>query len=112
MINVDQISKDVITLLKPCNPEQIILFGSHAWGNSNDNSDIDLYIVTNDDTIPKNWKEKSAIYLKISKALTPLTSRIPVDLIVHTKKMNKKFIKINSAFARKIMTQGKILYES
>ena len=26
-------------------PDQIFLFGSHAWGNPSENSDVDLYVI-------------------------------------------------------------------
>jgi len=38
--------------LKTINPYKVILFGSHAWGEPTENSDIDLIVVTNDAFIP------------------------------------------------------------
>ena len=29
-------------------PEQIWLYGSHAWGNPHDDSDVDLFVVVGD----------------------------------------------------------------
>jgi predicted nucleotidyltransferase len=31
---------------KPLHPEKVILFGSYAWGQPTEDSDIDLYVVT------------------------------------------------------------------
>jgi predicted nucleotidyltransferase len=36
---------EIITQLKPLNPDKVILFGSYAWGVPDDESDIDLFIV-------------------------------------------------------------------
>ena len=110
MIDIQKITTDIVNRLLPLNPKKIILFGSYAWGTPDDDSDLDIYVVTNDNFIPENWSEKSKIYLNISNSLQSITSTIPTDLIVHTKKMNEKFVNINSSFARKIMNEGKILY--
>ena len=36
-----------------------MLFGSYAYGVSNEDSDVDLLVVTNDDFIPQNFAEKN-----------------------------------------------------
>ncbi len=51
MIDIQKITTDIVDRLLPLNP-------------SND-SDLDIYVVTNDNFIPKNWSEKSKIYLTI-----------------------------------------------
>ena len=100
---------EIVERLKPLKPYKIILFGSYANGNPTEDSDIDLYVVTNDDFIPENWQEKSKIYLKYSKKLRKLRNFISIDLIVHTKKMHEKFIELNSSFSKEILEKGKQL---
>lgn len=100
------LKKDIIDALKKIDPEKVILFGSYAWGEPDNNSDIDLYIVTRDDFIPSTWREKSRIYLEIIKHLDDIQSSIPVDLIAHTKPMHEKFIEMDSMFCRKILRDG------
>ena len=68
MIDIEKLKPMIIERLMPLNPDKIILFGSYAYGTPNEDSDIDLYIVTNDDFMPKNWNEKMKIKLKFSKA--------------------------------------------
>jgi len=102
----------IIEKLKIIKPHKIILFGSCASGEPNPDSDIDLIIVTNDDYLPKNYKEKSKIYLKVSRALRDISSIVPIDLIVYTKPMYKKFIELGSLFSKEIMQNGVVLYES
>jgi len=46
------------------NPYKVILFGSFAYGKPTKDSDIDIIVVTNDDFMPKNQREKSKLYLK------------------------------------------------
>lgn len=101
----------IIEKLKLTNPEKIILFGSYAYGDPSEGSDLDILVVTGDNIIPTNFSEKSLIYLRISKAITDIKKEFPVDLIVHTKAMHKRFIQNNSLFARELLTKGKVLYE-
>jgi predicted nucleotidyltransferase len=109
MNNIEEIKKEIVKTLAPLDPERIILFGSYANGTANEDSDIDLYVVTKDDYIPKNFKENSNLYLSISKKLRDLRAKVAIDLIVHTKSMSEKFIKINSSFSQEILSKGKIL---
>lgn len=101
----------IIEKLKYTNPEKIILFGSYAYGEPAEGSDLDILVVTGDNIIPSSFTEKSLIYLRISKAITDIKKEFPVDLIVHTKAMHKRFIENNSLFARELLTKGKVLYE-
>ncbi len=109
MINIEKIKLDIIKKLKPLNPYKIILFGSYAYGNPSKDSDIDLYIVTNDEFMPQTWKQKSEIQHKISKAIRDLMKKYPIDLIIHTKAMHKKFIEMDSMFSRKILNEGIVI---
>jgi uncharacterized protein len=102
---------EIIERLKETNPEKIILFGSYAYGEPSDFSDLDILVVTTDEIIPSSFEEKSQIYLRISKAISEIKKEFPVDLIVHTKPMHQRFIDSNSLFARELLTRGKVLYE-
>jgi len=101
----------LIEKLKSTQPEKIILFGSYAYGSPNENSDLDILVVTGDEIIPSSFSEKSQIYLRISKSISDIKTKFPIDLIVHTKAMHQKFIELNSQFARELLTKGKVLYE-
>ncbi len=109
MIDIEELKPLIIERLKPLNPDKIILFGRYAYGNPTEESDIDLYIVTNDDFIPQTWREKSEIYLKYSQKLRDLQKEIPIDLIVHTKQMHKKFQELNSSFYRYTILKGQLI---
>ncbi len=100
------IKSEIVKRLKPLNPEKIILFGSYAYGTPNKDSDLDLYVVTNDDFTPKSWKENNALYLSVSQHLRNLRDDIPIDLIVHTKQMYRKFIQLDSNFYRNSIQKG------
>ena len=109
MIDIDKVKLEIIKRLKPLNPYKVILFGSFAYGNPTKDSDIDLYVVTNDDFIPKNWREKKEIEQKVSRAIIDIMKEYPTDLITHTKAMHKKFIDMDSMFSRKILNEGIVI---
>lgn len=108
----ENLKNQILQNLKTIDPDQVILFGSHAWGEPTGDSDIDLYVVTKDDFIPLSWQEKNLIYLKVAKALENIMRSHPTDLIVHTRRMHRRFIELNSSFSREIRLKGLKLYES
>ncbi|MBA7581899.1 hypothetical protein ES708_23812 [subsurface metagenome] len=101
----------IIEKLKQVNPYKIILFGSHANGTAYKDSDIDILVVTSDNFMPKNYDEKMKINLEVSGLISEIKAKYPVDLIVHTLPMHKKFIALGSMFSKEINKKGKILYE-
>lgn len=84
-------------------PEEIILFGSHAYGNPTAWSDVDLLVVM--DT-PEG--ELAAI-LEIADSLPDLSFR--VDIVVRSREVLEKRIRLGDWFLRKITQKGKVLYE-
>ena len=102
----------IVNRLKKIGIHKIILFGSLTSDNVHLDSDIDLIVVTNDDHLPKSYKEKSDIYLKISNLLTDISRTVPIDLIVYTKPMYVRFIELGSLFSKEISRKGTVLYEA
>ena len=108
----ESIENEIIKRLKEIHPYKVILFGSYAYGNSNNDSDIDLYVVTKHDFIPQNYRENMDHYLEVSRILRDIKKNYSMDLIVHTLGMHKKFIELQSSFSREILTKGRVLYEA
>ena len=98
--------KKIIEKLRFVDLDVVILFGSYAYGKPEDDSDIDLYVVTQDNFIPQNYQEKRKIVRKISRALMDVRLKVGIDLMVHTNPMNKKFYLLNSSFAKEIKEKG------
>ena len=109
MIDIEVLKHEIIERLKPLDPDKIILFGSYAYGTPNEDSDVDLYVVTKDEFIPQSWRENNDIYLNISRKIRDLRSKSAIDLIVHTKTMSDRFRELNSSFARELFTKGSVL---
>jgi predicted nucleotidyltransferase len=108
----DHYINQIIDKLKDLDPERVILFGSAAYGDVSEESDIDLIVVTNDEFYPKSYRERMDIYLKVSKALTEIIKEVSIDLIVYTKPMYSKFIELGSLFSKEVIKKGKVLYET
>ena len=83
---------------------QIFLFGSHAYGEPQEHSDLDLLIVVNDNLDPIN-----ATY-KINKLLIGIRTT-PLDIVVNRKKDFKQAAE-NSTVQKLIMDTGILLYEA
>ena len=83
-------------------PEEIILFGSHAYGKPQPWSDVDLLVVME---TPKGELETS---LEIKKSLPPLM--FSLDIIVRSRKVLERRKALNDWFLREITAKGKILY--
>ena len=88
------------------NPEKVILFGSYAWGEPNEGSDIDLYVVTKENFMPRSFAEKMEMKMRVANQLVDFRKKYPTDLLVHTKPMYQKFIAQNSSFAKKMVSDG------
>ena len=111
MFDIEKVKLEIVERLKPLNPSKIILFGSYAYGKPHEDSDIDLYVVTNDDFMPQNWREKSQVYLQIANRLDDIMAKTAVDLIVHTKQMYYKFKELNSSFYQYDIQRGQVLWQ-
>lgn len=85
------------------NPEKIILFGSHAYGNPTVDSDVDLLIVMDTDAKP----HKRAV--PIRKILKDIG--IPKDVIVKTPEEFERFKDIIGTIIYPAAHKGKVLYE-
>ncbi|MBN1927474.1 MAG: nucleotidyltransferase domain-containing protein [Prolixibacteraceae bacterium] len=96
---------------KKLNPHLVVLFGSYAYGNPGSESDFDIMVVTNDNFIPKSFKEKTDLYITVSKYIIDVSREIPIDLIIYTKPMFMEFIEQGSSFSKDILNKGVVLYE-
>jgi predicted nucleotidyltransferase len=106
MVDIEKLKCEIVERLKPLDLDKIILFGSYAYGTPDEDSDIDLYVVTKDEFMPQSWKEKSQVHLKVARAIQDILQKYPTDLITHTNSMHEKFKTLNSSFSQEVMTKG------
>lgn len=92
-------------LVNALHPEKIYLFGSHAYGQPNDDSDVDLLIVVNDSDLPPRMKAVEGY-----RALRGIL--VPKDIKVVTHSTFEKRSHWLSSIERVVADKGKLLYES
>ncbi|KYC41123.1 DNA polymerase subunit beta [Scytonema hofmannii PCC 7110] len=104
-INSDVITEVTRRLVAELHPEEIILFGSYAWGTPNKYSDLDICVIV-DDGIPEfdriDWGVRAL------NALEDLM--VDVDVVVKTRSDVETFKTVPASLTRKIVEEGKLLY--
>lgn len=82
-------------------PDQIILFGSHAYGTPTPDSDVDLLVV-----MATRNPISQAVKIRLA-----LPARFPMDLIVRSPQMLAQRVEWGDSFLTEVVTKGKVLYE-
>ena len=97
----------VNTIVEEVDPDQIILFGSQARGDTHEHSDVDLVVLERGPFEDGNSKHDEMI--QIHRALS--TFLVPTDVLVYTHEDVEYWRdSINNVLAR-ALREGKILYE-
>jgi len=99
------IIEQIVTFItSKISPEKIILFGSYARGENNENSDIDIMIIL------KNLENERTITRLLYKALLNENITIPIDfLAIDYDKYN--LLKNKTGYIYKTIEQeGKVIY--
>jgi predicted nucleotidyltransferase len=103
MINSKQINRVVKLIVDYYAPDQVLLFGSHAKGNADVQSDLDLIIVK-DASLPKGQR---GLDLKDGLANFPFK----IDLVFLTKGELDTQLKVDSSFVSSICSEAKIIFQ-
>ena len=91
------------SILKNVPAKYIYLYGSYAYGNPTEKSDIDIYLVT-----PDNIDNFSELYTRIIGDLGDKKIFF-VDLILKTESVfNERLLKSN--FEKTVFNKGKMIY--
>jgi uncharacterized protein len=96
--------EEIVERLKEgLHPDKIILFGSHAYGKPNDDSDIDLLIVLPESNEPS--------YRRASKAYSYLWGlTAPTELVVATQQEIERASRVPASLLNQAVQRGKVLY--
>ncbi len=103
----DDVKYKIVETLKSLNPEKIILFGSHAYGDPGKESDIDLFVVKDID------KEKVRDFrIKTKKLLWQQfrNQNISFNVLVDSEDRMNERIKIGDRFYEEIYNKGQVIY--
>ncbi len=86
-------------------PQRIILFGSYAYGNPTEDSDIDLLILKD------TKKRRVDRFVRIKQIIYNPNYKIPVSPLVYTPEELKERLKMGDDFLKEIIQNGVVLYE-
>jgi predicted nucleotidyltransferase len=106
MINTEShqaLQKMIHRIVSMFEPQRIILFGSHAQGVPESDSDLDLLVVM------EVQKSKRATAMEIDRALAD--RGIPLDLVVMTPEEYEKQRRIVGTITKPAAEDGQVVYE-
>lgn len=103
MIDQQKINEAVDCLVSVYSPLAIYLFGSYAWGNPNENSDLDFLVIV-------DKSEVMAYRRPVAGYHALFNLKVPTDLIVSTKEeFEERACKVPTLFY-KIKNEGSLVY--
>jgi predicted nucleotidyltransferase len=89
------------------NPDKIILFGSYAYGNPRDTSDIDILIIKD---LGENEIRQHRILAKRYLRDIMLENDIDIDVIIDSWERIHERIRIGDLFMKEIIENGQVIY--
>lgn len=84
-------------------PEKIVLFGSHVWGRPTEDSDVDLMVIVDCSEQP-GYRLARDIYRSFRGL------RIPVEIVVRTRKEMERGLAVKSSLERRVLEEGRVLH--
>ena len=85
-------------------PRRIILFGSHACGQPNEDSDVDVLVV-----MPKSRRVRRDTAVKIR---LKVSADFPVDVLVRGESEVERRVREKDLFMTQITSRGRVMYEA
>ena len=104
MITEAQIQDVVRRIVEGYRPDQVILFGSYAYGTPNEHSDLDLLIIKQD-AEAKRSERAIAIWSVLWGAEIP-----PMDILIRTPTEMEKAAGVFQSVETIAAQQGRLLY--
>lgn len=106
-VNKETLAQMVETIVDEIHPQKVILFGSQARGNPDNDSDVDFLIVDSNPFGPERSRRKEMA--RIWKALGKYM--LPVDLLLYSQTEFDQRKRSRSHVAALADREGKVMYE-
>ena len=105
---MSELSKELLDeitdrLVAGLHPEKIILFGSHAWGEPNEASDLDLYVIVPTSDLRPTQRATNA--LRLLRGI-----RAPFDVLVRTRAESDSMGSVYASLDRQVLERGRVLF--
>jgi predicted nucleotidyltransferase len=106
--NNDEVMQLVYLIVETADPDRIILFGSYAYGEPDDKSDLDLLVIKNgkDFSIEDEAKLSTDVFYKRRQ----LGIHTRYDVFYRTENQVQKSVEKGGAFVDALQ-KGKVVYE-
>ena len=108
MITYEKIQSVADHIAREFKPNRIILFGSYARGEGNENSDVDLFV----EMQPVGSHREQCIAIRTSLWQNFKPWPFPMDIVVYRPEETEEWQKSVNSFASAVLRDGKTLYES
>ncbi|HMD95988.1 MAG TPA: nucleotidyltransferase domain-containing protein [Terriglobia bacterium] len=102
MVKFEDIARLSEKIVKEFHPQQVILFGSHAYGNAGPDSDVDLLVV-----LPFEGRG----FWKSLEILNRVDPPFPIDLLARRPDDTARRYAEGDPLIREALDRGKVLYE-
>jgi uncharacterized protein len=103
MISFDQIQEFSQEIVDKFRPDKIILFGSYAYGEPNQDSDVDMLVILPFEGGPVH---------KAIEVRQAIDYHFPLDLLTRTPEHIQQRLDMGDFFIREILQKGRVLYEA
>jgi uncharacterized protein len=102
-ISFDQIQEFSQEVVDKFQPDKIILFGSYAYGEPNQDSDVDMLVI-----LPFDGRSvQKAIEIRLA-----INYHFPLDLLARTPQQIQQRLEMGDFFIREILQKGRTLHEA
>lgn len=102
-VSSDALAEVVHRIVQAVHPEQILLFGSQAWGQPNEDSDIDLLVVLGTSSEP-GYRRAREVYRSLRGI------RLPIEVVVRTRDEMIRAGRVPTSLERQALDRGRLLY--
>jgi predicted nucleotidyltransferase len=102
-LSPDTLQEITRRLVEEFDPEQVILYGSHAWGEPHAGSDVDLLVV-----VSQSDERLAERARRAYRALRGLN--VPTDVLVKTLGEVERLRSVDASLESRIYRRGRILY--
>lgn len=100
----EKILQEIVNrIIAAVDPDKVILFGSHAYGQPKRESDLDILVIKKTN-LPRHKRS-----IPVYDALRGLI--IPKDIVVYTPEEVKDWENVPQSFVTSVIRRGRVLYE-
>lgn len=108
-MDYQELFQRIAAKLSEINPYKAIVFGSFAYGETMEDSDVDIIVVLNQTGFPADYTEKMKNHRIVRRLLRDINKEIALDIIVFTIDEWNSFLETGSYFSRIVSEKGKAI---